>query len=44
MKMSEIEERTNIKFCVLLQKSPAETLTVLWKAYGDTAMKNILGL
>ena len=38
LKMSDIVECTNIQFCVLLQKSPAETLTILWKAYGDRAM------
>ena len=43
LKMSDIEERTNIKFCVLLQESPAETLNMLWKANGDRAMENVSG-
>jgi histone-lysine N-methyltransferase SETMAR len=33
------EQRTNIKFCVLLKKSPAETLQLLTEAYGAEAMK-----
>ncbi|BFY99223.1 hypothetical protein BsWGS_02263 [Bradybaena similaris] len=37
--MSLIEQRTNVKFCVLLEKSPSETLALLNKAYGATAMK-----
>jgi histone-lysine N-methyltransferase SETMAR len=39
MKMSVTEQRTNIKFCVLLKKSPSETLRMLEKAYGKAAMK-----
>jgi histone-lysine N-methyltransferase SETMAR len=37
--MSVTEQRTNIKFCVLLNKSPSETLRMLEKAYGKAAMK-----
>jgi ribosomal protein S25 len=37
--MSLVEQRTNVKFCVLLEKSPSETVSFLNKAYGDTAMK-----
>jgi hypothetical protein len=37
--MSLIEQRTNVKFFVLLEKSPSETVILLNKAYGDTAMK-----
>lgn len=33
------EQRTNIKFCVLLHKTPAETLRLLEEAYGEAAMK-----
>lgn len=33
------EQRTNIKFCVLLKKSPAETLQMLTEAYGAEALK-----
>ncbi|GBM01693.1 hypothetical protein AVEN_99734-1 [Araneus ventricosus] len=36
--MSSLEQRTNIKFCVLLEKSPSETLEMLKKAYGNDAM------
>ncbi|KAJ4438653.1 hypothetical protein ANN_14600 [Periplaneta americana] len=32
-----IEQRTNIKFCVLLHKTPAETLRLLEEAYGEAA-------
>lgn len=32
------QKSTNIKFCGLLQKLPAETLTMLQKACGDRAM------
>ncbi|GBN75500.1 Putative uncharacterized protein FLJ37770 [Araneus ventricosus] len=35
---SSLEQRANIKFCVLLKKSPAETLEMLKKAYGNDAM------
>ncbi|KAJ4431960.1 hypothetical protein ANN_20569 [Periplaneta americana] len=34
-----IEQRTNIKFCVLLHKTPAETLRLLEEAYDEAAMK-----
>jgi hypothetical protein len=37
--MSVIEQCTNIIFCVLMQKSPAELLTMLQQAYGDTVKK-----
>ncbi|GBL69335.1 hypothetical protein AVEN_219743-1 [Araneus ventricosus] len=37
--MSSLEQRANIKFCVLLDKSPSETLLMLKKAYGNDAMK-----
>ncbi|KAJ4429679.1 hypothetical protein ANN_21880 [Periplaneta americana] len=33
------EQRTNIKFCVLLHKTPAETLRLLEEAYGEAVMK-----
>ena len=33
------EQLMNIKSCVLLQKSPAETLTMLQQAYDDREMK-----
>ncbi|GBL63366.1 Putative uncharacterized protein FLJ37770 [Araneus ventricosus] len=38
--MSSLEQPTNIKFCVFLEKSPSETLEMLKKAYGNGAMKN----
>ena len=38
-KMSCIEQRTNIKFCVLLKKTPGETLEMLAAAYGEAALK-----
>ncbi|GBN72787.1 hypothetical protein AVEN_139293-1 [Araneus ventricosus] len=37
--MSSLEQRANFKFCVLLEKSPSETLEMLKKAYGNDAMK-----
>ncbi|GBN31099.1 hypothetical protein AVEN_48528-1 [Araneus ventricosus] len=37
--MSSLEQRANIKFCVLLAKSPSETLEMLKKAYRKDAMK-----
>ena len=37
--MSVIERRTNLTFCVLMQKSPAELLTMLRQAYNDTVIK-----
>ncbi|GBO19597.1 hypothetical protein AVEN_28194-1 [Araneus ventricosus] len=37
--MSSLEQSANIKFCVLLEKSPSETLEMLKKAYGNDAMK-----
>lgn len=38
-KMAFSEQRANIKFCVLLQKSASETLEMLNQAYGNEAMK-----
>jgi hypothetical protein len=32
-------ERVNFKCCVLLNKSPSETLQMLEEAYGEAAMK-----
>ncbi|GBM36126.1 hypothetical protein AVEN_179119-1 [Araneus ventricosus] len=40
--MSSLEQRASIKFCVLLEKSPSETLEMLKKAYGNDAMKKRL--
>jgi hypothetical protein len=37
--MPATEQSMNIKSCVLLQKSPAETITMLQQAYGDREMK-----
>lgn len=37
--MKDTEQRANIKFCVLLHKSPSETLRLLQEAYGEAAMK-----
>ncbi|GBM33578.1 hypothetical protein AVEN_60915-1 [Araneus ventricosus] len=37
--MSSLEQRANMKFCVLIEKSPSETLLMLKKAYGNDAMK-----
>ncbi|GBO15495.1 Putative uncharacterized protein FLJ37770 [Araneus ventricosus] len=37
--MSSLEQPANIKFCVLLEKSPSETLEMLKKAYGNDAME-----
>ncbi|GBM12661.1 hypothetical protein AVEN_46148-1 [Araneus ventricosus] len=37
--MSSLEQRANIIFCRLLEKSPSETLEMLKKAYGNDAMK-----
>ncbi|GBO06129.1 hypothetical protein AVEN_35209-1 [Araneus ventricosus] len=37
--MSSLERPANIKFSVLLEKSPSETLEMLKKAYGNDAMK-----
>jgi hypothetical protein len=39
MEMSVVEQQMNIKFCVLLQKSPVETLTMLQQEYGDRAVR-----
>jgi hypothetical protein len=39
LNMPLIEQRMNIKSCVLLQKSPAETLTMLQQVYDDREMK-----
>ncbi|GBO27165.1 hypothetical protein AVEN_111516-1 [Araneus ventricosus] len=40
--MSSLEQSANIKFCVLLEKSPSETLEMPKKAYGNVAMKTRL--
>jgi hypothetical protein len=37
LKMSATEQRANIKCCVLLHKSPSETLRMLEEAYGQAA-------
>lgn len=37
--MSIIEQRANIKFCVLLHKSAAETVLLLNEAYGEASLK-----
>ncbi|GBL99229.1 hypothetical protein AVEN_140690-1 [Araneus ventricosus] len=37
--MSSLEQRVNIKFCVLLEKSPSEILEMLKEAYGNDATK-----
>ncbi|GBN26218.1 hypothetical protein AVEN_166631-1 [Araneus ventricosus] len=37
--MSSLEQRVSIKFCVLLEKEPSETLEMLKKSYGNDAMK-----
>ncbi|GBL86737.1 Putative uncharacterized protein FLJ37770 [Araneus ventricosus] len=37
--MSSLEQPANIKFCILLEKSPSETLEMLKKAYGSDAIK-----
>ncbi|KAJ4436574.1 hypothetical protein ANN_16607, partial [Periplaneta americana] len=37
--ITSTEQRTNIKFCVLLHKTPAEILRLLEEAYGEAAMK-----
>jgi ppGpp synthetase/RelA/SpoT-type nucleotidyltranferase len=39
LKMAVIEQLTNIKFCVWLQKFPVETLTIFQQSYGDRSMK-----
>jgi len=39
LKMSVVEQQMNIKFCVLLQKSPVETLTMLQQEYDDRAIR-----
>ena len=40
LKISVTEQRTDIKFCVLLQKSPAEILTTLNQTHGKGQMKS----
>ena len=35
----KLEQRANIKFCFLLGKTAAETLTLLQQAYKDDALK-----
>ncbi|GBM53367.1 hypothetical protein AVEN_81921-1 [Araneus ventricosus] len=40
--MLSLEQRANNKFCVLIEKSPSETLEMLKKAYGNDAMKKWL--
>ncbi|GBL89255.1 hypothetical protein AVEN_225799-1 [Araneus ventricosus] len=37
--MSSLEQQANIKFCVLLEKSPSETLEMLKKVHGNDGMK-----
>ncbi|GBN03939.1 hypothetical protein AVEN_215441-1 [Araneus ventricosus] len=37
--MTPLEQGANIKFCVLIKKSPSETLELLKKAYRNDAMK-----
>lgn len=37
--MAAVEQRSNIKFCVLLKKTPKETQQMLREAYGEGAMK-----
>lgn len=37
--MAAMEQRSNIKFCVLLKKTPTETLRMLREAYGENAVK-----
>ena len=39
LKMAVVEQCTNIKFCVWLQKSPAEIQNLLQQVYGERAMK-----
>jgi hypothetical protein len=41
LKMSTTEQRANIKYCVLLHRSPLETLRVLEEAHGKVAMKRM---
>jgi len=38
LKISVTEQRTDIKFCVLLQKSPAEITTMLHQTHGKGQM------
>jgi len=38
LKISVTEQRTDITFCVLLQKSPAEILTMLQQTHGEGQM------
>jgi hypothetical protein len=37
--MAAVEQRSNVKFCILLKKTPKETLEMLREAYGEGAMK-----
>ena len=37
--MITVEQRSNIKFCVLLKKTPQKTQQMLREAYGEGAMK-----
>jgi hypothetical protein len=39
LKMSVIEQRAIIKFCVLLHRSPSEPLRMPEEAYGKASMK-----
>ncbi|GBN56533.1 hypothetical protein AVEN_206886-1 [Araneus ventricosus] len=41
--MSSLGQHANIKFCVLLEKSPSETLEMLEKPFGNDAMKKTVG-
>jgi hypothetical protein len=39
MSDKNLEQRINIKFCVMIVKSASETLALLTMAYGEYAMK-----
>jgi hypothetical protein len=41
LKMVVAEQSVNIKFCVLLQKWPSETLQMLEEAYGIVEVKKM---
>jgi hypothetical protein len=38
-KLLVLEHRINIKFCVQLHKNASDTCAMLYKAYGEEAMK-----
>jgi hypothetical protein len=42
LKISATKQCENIKFCVLLHKSPLETLRILEEVYGKVVMKKTL--